>query len=112
MNSPHFVFANFSGLGGGLLRDDVLDMVEDHITHNVVRVPAAGGSGRGAYFRQVGAQKRSRLLRFRGARGFPFLGEFTRAQVGSTYETCTVQRCAFLCSPMWWSAEAAVVSLD
>lgn len=28
-------------------------MVEDHITHNVVRVPAAGGSGRGAYFRQV-----------------------------------------------------------
>lgn len=35
------------------LRDDVLDMVEDHITHHVVRVPAAGGFGRGAYFQQV-----------------------------------------------------------
>lgn len=30
-------------------------MVEDHIAHNVVRVPAAGGSGRGAYFQQVSA---------------------------------------------------------
>ncbi|CAN0129809.1 unnamed protein product, partial [Hapterophycus canaliculatus] len=28
-------------------------MVKDHITHNVVRVPAAGGSGRGAYFQQA-----------------------------------------------------------
>ncbi|CAN0157920.1 unnamed protein product [Ectocarpus sp. 12 AP-2014] len=28
-------------------------MVEDHIKHNIVRVPAAGGSGKGAYFRQA-----------------------------------------------------------
>lgn len=34
-------------------RDNVLEMIEDHITNNVVRVPAAGGSGKGAYFRQV-----------------------------------------------------------
>ncbi|CAM9246639.1 unnamed protein product, partial [Ectocarpus sp. 12 AP-2014] len=34
-------------------RNDVLDMVDDHIKHNVVRVPAAGGSGKGAYFRQA-----------------------------------------------------------
>ncbi|CBJ34208.1 telomerase reverse transcriptase, putative [Ectocarpus siliculosus] len=28
-------------------------MVEDHIKNNVVRVPAAGGSGKGAYFQQA-----------------------------------------------------------
>eukprot|EP00904_Undaria_pinnatifida_P007527 jgi/Undpi1/3904/HiC_scaffold_16.g07272.m1 len=28
-------------------------MIEDHVKRNVVRVPAAGGSGRDAYFRQV-----------------------------------------------------------
>ena len=28
-------------------------MIEDHVKRNVVRVPAAGASGRGAYFRQV-----------------------------------------------------------
>lgn len=34
-------------------RVDVLGMIEDHVRRNVVRVPAAGASGRGAYFRQV-----------------------------------------------------------
>ncbi|CAM9515258.1 unnamed protein product [Ectocarpus fasciculatus] len=38
---------------GIVSRNDVLDMVEDHIKHNVVRVPAAGGSGKGAYFQQA-----------------------------------------------------------
>lgn len=31
----------------------MLDIIEDHITRSVVRVQAAGDSGRGAYFQQV-----------------------------------------------------------
>lgn len=34
-------------------RDEVLDMIEDHVTNAVVEIPAAGESGRGALFRQV-----------------------------------------------------------
>ena len=34
-------------------REEVLEMIEEHVTNAVVEVPAAGGPGRGAFYRQV-----------------------------------------------------------
>eukprot|EP00752_Nemacystus_decipiens_P012225 g10838.t1 len=70
---------------GIVSRNDVLDMVEDHITHNVVRVPAAGGSGRGAYFQQaVGIPQGSVLS---GLLCNYFFGHIERCLLGGVLET-------------------------